>query len=104
MRYSRIKVRKRLALFFHVTRQSVQSSKALKLFRVPKSRSFQRPTQNGERIIVDMERHGKRMPIFAAVRKRKTRRIGKAAGCSVHDFCNESKRLQGSWTESLYKK
>src|SRR5947207_13173784 len=41
------------------------------------------------------------MSIFAAVRKRETRRIGEAAGSAMHHFSNQRQRLQGAWPQVL---
>jgi hypothetical protein len=103
MRYRRIEVRKWLTLFFHFTGQPIQSPEALKLFRMSKSSCFQAPPKYSERLVVDLERHRERVPVFAAVHERKSRRIGKPAGRSVHDLRDKSQGLQRSWSEPLNK-
>jgi hypothetical protein len=45
-----------------------------------------------DRLIVDPKEHRKRMPVLAAMRKRKTRGVGEAVGHSVHDFGNHRQR------------
>src|SRR5450631_1306792 len=104
MLHRRIEVRKRLTLFFHFAGQPIQSPEALKLFCVSKSSCFERPPKDGERLVVDLERHREWVTVFAAVSKRKTRRIGKPAGRSVYDLRDQSQRLQSSWSEPLDKK
>src|ERR1035441_624440 len=99
----RIEVRNRLTLFFHFTGQPIQSPEALKLLDVSKSSCFETPPKDSERLVVDLERHRERVPVFAAVRERKTRRIGKPAGRSVHDLRDQGQGLQRSWSEPLYK-
>ena len=103
MLHRRIEFRKRLTLFFDFTGQPIQSPEALKLFHVSKSSCFQAPPKDSERLVVDLERHRERVAVFAAVRERKTRRIGKPAGRSVHDLRDQGQGLQSSWSESLYK-
>jgi hypothetical protein len=61
----RIEIHKRFAFCFHTADQTVQTPKALQLFCMSETSGIQRPAQDGERLIVGLERYGKWVAVFA---------------------------------------
>src|SRR6185437_1747908 len=93
VRQSCLEVGKRFALMFNDSCQVIKTFKALELLRMAQPRGFQRTTQHCQRFVICLERHRKRVSVFAAVCKRKTRRVGESARCTVDNLSNECQRL-----------
>ena len=75
-----------IAVVLHGAREAIKALESIHLFCVAEPRSVKRSAQYRKRFIVSLQRHGKRMSVFAAMGKGKPRRIGKAAGRAVHYF------------------
>ena len=52
--------------------------------------------QHAYRLVVDAKRHGKRVPVLATVRERKSSRVGEAVWGSVHDLGDHGQRAHGT--------
>ena len=88
------KMRRRLALLLHGPHKPLQSPESFHLLRLSHLRAIQSSAQNCNRLVVSLQRNRKWMPVLPAQRKRKTRRIGKAARRPMDHFRNQCQRLQ----------
>jgi len=101
VRYGGIEVGEGVAVVFHGAGEAVEAAEAFHLLRVVEPRGVEGATQHSERIVISSERDGKGMAVFAAMREREARRIREAGGRAVHDFRNQSERLQRARAEAF---
>ena len=92
---SRSEIGLRRAALLHHSHELVEPFEAVELLRVPYLRPVQRAAQNAQRFVVRFERHGKRMPVFAAQCEGVSCRIGEARGRTVHHFRHQ-RRASGA--------
>jgi len=99
-----IKIRKRFTILFDSASHAIQATEAVYLLHVSQACCFQRPTQDGKRFIIGLERYWKWMTILASMREGKSRRVRKATWRSMHDLGNERERLKRSRPQSFDEK
>src|ERR1700739_2447647 len=86
---------------FDTSNEAIQTPKAVYFVGVSKLCGIKCASQNPQRLIIGGKGHGKRMSIFAAMRKREAGGVRKAAGDSVNDLSNQSQCLERSRTEAF---
>src|SRR5581483_9064230 len=82
--------------FLNYTHETIQAAEAIELFCVPQLCLVERPAQHCKRLIVSFERHGKWMPVFAAMGEAETRWIGESAAGAMRHFGNQRQGLQSA--------
>ena len=78
----------------------VEALERCQLFLTPELRALDRRFQHMDRLIVDPKGHRKRMPVLAAMRKRKTRRAGEAVRRTMHDVGHHRQRAYRPRTDT----
>ena len=59
--------------------------------------------QHVDRAVVDLERHGKGMPVLAAMGDREPRRVAEAVGCAMHDLGDLGQRADRPCTDPRHQ-
>ena len=90
-----------LSLFFNHADEAVETSETIQFVGVTYFRSIKRLAKEVQRLVVGLQRHRMRVPIFAAVCESETCRIVEAAGRAVNDFRDKGERLECTWAELL---
>jgi hypothetical protein len=78
----------------------VEPPERAKFFFASELRAPDRGFQDTDRFVVDLERHGKGMPILPPMRKRKSSGIREAIRRSMHDFSHHRQGPNGSRTHT----
>jgi hypothetical protein len=73
----------------NVARVLIEASNRPQRFITAEFGGADRTLQNRDGLVVHLERHGKGMPVFAAMSQRKARRIAKSIGRAMEDFGDE---------------
>ncbi len=81
---------------FKLTRLVIEPLYCLQFFLAAKRGFLNRGFQNPDRLVVHFDRNGIRMPILAAMRERKARRIAEAIRCSMNDLGHHCQRLHSA--------
>ena len=90
-----------LAMLLDFAGEAIETAEAFDLFCVAEAGGVKRAPQDSEGFVVGGKRDGERMSVFAAVSEGEASGIGEAAGRAVHDFGDESERLQGTWAQTF---
>lgn len=69
--------------------ETVEPLHAVELVRAPHPGLIETATEHGDRLVVGLQRHRKRVAVLAAVREREARRIGEPRRRAVNDLGNE---------------
>ena len=96
-----VEVGHRVAALLDFPGEAIETAEAFDFFRVAEAGGFERAAQDAEGFVISREGDGERAAVFAAVGEGEAGGIGEAAGRPVHDFGDESQRLEGARTESF---
>src|SRR5947209_7667996 len=70
----------------------VEPLERIELFALAELRFAHRRFEHTDRLVINLQRHRKRMAVLAAMRQRKTRWVGEAAGRAVHHLGDHRER------------
>ena len=86
---------------FQPARLIIETLQCGKLFRAAEPSLRNRSLQHPDRLVIDRDRHRKRVPVLAAMRDRKARRVGKAVGRAMDGWAMTPSGTRGMLNDAL---